>query len=74
MTFFLSEISASKKTKQEVKDLDKVFYVYYLILFPKNMGNTEILISINSKNKINAINPAYAAKLGLQVQKTDISI
>lgn len=37
------------------------------------MGKAEILALINFRNKIYAINFFYAAKLGLQVQKFDVS-
>lgn len=36
------------------------------------MEKIKILALIDSDSKINAINPTYAAKLSLQVQKTNV--
>lgn len=36
------------------------------------MRKTEIMAFIDFESKVNAINPVYMAKLGVQVQRTDI--
>lgn len=62
-----------KKIKQEMKNLDLITYNYYFILFKKDRNKIEIMALINSKNKVNKINPIYAMKLGLQIPETDIN-
>ena len=39
--------------------------------FRKNKSR-DILALLNSESEINAMTPAYAAQLGLKVQKTDV--
>lgn len=56
---------ASKKTLQKVCKFNMFFYIYCPLLFYKNIGKIEIIILIDFKNKINAINFAYVAKLDL---------
>lgn len=63
-TIFILLININKETLQKMKNLDQVSYVYYLILFRKNIKKAEIMELINFKSKINAKNPAYTAKLG----------
>ena len=50
--------------------LEKVLCIHYLLRFQKDLRETRALI--NSGSEINAMTPAYIAKLGLEVQKTDI--
>ena len=48
----------------------KVSYIYYPVWFQENQEQVRALL--NSGNKINAINPNYAWKLGLKIQKTNV--
>lgn len=50
--------------------LKRVLRIYDLLCFRKDQ--CKILALINLNNKVNAITLAYIAKLGLNVQKTDI--
>ena len=52
------------------KALERVLCIHYRIQFKKNIAEIQALIDLG--NEVNAIAPAYAKKLGLQVQKTDI--
>lgn len=53
-------------------NLDWFSYIYYPILLQNDMGKIENLVLIDYKTKVNVIKSAYAAKLSLQVLKTDI--
>ena len=48
-----------------------VLCIYYLVQLRKDKGVT-IWALINLDSKVNAMTPAYAKQLGLQVQKTDV--
>lgn len=50
--------------------LKKVLYIYYPFRFQKDLHETKALINLG--NKINIMTPAYAAKLDLKIQKTNI--
>lgn len=43
-------------------------YIHYPVQFKKN----EVQVLINSKSKVNAMNPAYAKKLGLRIRQTNV--
>lgn len=60
-------IDASKESAQEIKDLDQISYIYYFISLWKDRSKAKIMVLINFKRKINAINFIYMAKLGFQV-------
>lgn len=47
-----------------------VLYIHYPVQFRKDDNETQALL--NSRSEVNAINPAYAKKLGLWVQKTNV--
>ena len=51
--------------------LDQVSYIYYLVQFQKDKGET-IQALIDSGNEINAMTLAYAKQLGLRNRKTDV--
>ena len=51
--------------------LDQVLYIHYPIKFQKDKRAT-IWALINSDSEVNAITLAYAKKLGLRIQKTDV--
>lgn len=52
--------------------LAKVSCIYHLIQFQKDSNSTQALL--NRKSKVNAINLAYAKKLGFQIQKIDADV
>ena len=60
---------ASKEAQEMI--LDRVPYIHYLVQFRKDKGAT-IRALIKSDSKVNAMNPAYAKQLGLQVWKTNV--
>lgn len=45
-------------------------YIYYLIQFQKD--DNEVQALFNSRSEVNAINLAYAKKLGLRIWKTNV--
>ena len=51
--------------------LDRVPCIYYPVQFRKNKGAI-IRGLIDLGSKVNAMTPAYAKELGLQVRKTDV--
>ena len=65
-----SDTSASKEAQEMI--LNRVPYIYYPGQFQKDKDVIKALI--NSGSKVNAMTPAYAIQLGLQVQKTDVRI
>ena len=67
-----SVIGASKEAQvtQEVA-LDRVSCLYYPVHFWKDKGAT-IWALINSVSEVNTMTPAYAKKLSLRAQKTDV--
>ena len=52
------------------RPLERVPCIHDPLRFQKDWRETKALI--NSGNKVNAITPTYAAKLGLGIRKTDI--
>ena len=63
-------VTSMLMTSLRTEALERVFYIYYPVQFKKNMAEVRTLI--DSKSEVNAIASAYAKKLGLQVQKTDV--
>ena len=51
--------------------LDKVSCICYPVQFCKDKDK-DVLALLNSGSKVNAMNPAYAAHLGLKVRVTDV--
>lgn len=49
---------------------ERVSYIYYTMRFKKNQAKIQALIDFN--NKINVMILAYAIKLGLKLQTTNI--
>ena len=68
-----SMLVTNAKEPQKLRALDRVSCICYPIHFWKNKSKN-ILALLNSKSKINAMTLAYAAPLGLKVQKTNIAI
>ena len=62
-------IEASKKDQKVI--LDQVPCIHYPVQF-QNDKKATIQTLINLDSKVNAITPAYAKQLGLQVQTIDI--
>ena len=62
-------IGASKEAQEMI--LNRVPCIHYPVQFWKDKGAT-IQTLIDSVSKINAMTPAYAKQLGLQVWKTDV--
>lgn len=62
-------MTASPKASSKTA-LQRIPCIWYLIQFQKSQAKTKALI--NSDIKINAMTPAFAAKLGLITQKTSI--
>lgn len=50
--------------------VERLLCIYYLVRFKKDKTKVQALIDTSSK--INAITPAYMAKLGLKVQSSDV--
>ena len=65
-----SVTGAKKAPKMRV--LDQVSCICYRVQFQKDKGR-DVLALFDSESKINAMTLAYAAQLGLKVQKTNIS-
>ena len=65
----VSVIEASKEAQEVI--LDRMPCIHYPVQFRKDKGATiQALIDLGSK--VNAMTPAYAKQLGLQIQKTDV--
>ena len=64
-----SVTEASKETQEVI--LDRVPCIHYLVQIWKDKGAT-IWVLIDSGSKVNAITPAYAKQLSLQVSITDV--
>ena len=62
-------IEASKEAQKVI--LDRVPCIHYLVQFQKDKGSI-IWALIDSNSEVNAMTPAYAKQLGLQVRKTDV--
>ena len=50
--------------------LKKILCIYYLVWFQR--GQEQVRALLNSGSEINAMNSAYAKRLGLKTWKTDI--
>lgn len=57
-------------TANSAPGLECVPYIYYLVRFQKDQVDTKALIDLGSE--VNAMHPAYAKKIGLSVQRTDV--
>ena len=57
----------------KIENPDQVFYIYYLVQFKKDKDKY-VLALLNSESELNAITLAYAAQLGLKVQKTNVGV
>ena len=64
-------VTGASKEAQKMIVLDWVPCIHYRVQFQKNKGTT-IWALINLGSKVNTMTPAYAKRLGFQVQKTDV--
>ena len=64
-------ITGTSKETQKVRVLNKVFYICYSVQFQKDK-NKDILVLLDFGNKINTITSAYAAQLGLKIERMNI--
>ena len=55
-------------TETSGKEVVKVPYVHYPVRFQEE----QVRALLNSGNKVNAMSPAYAKKLGLKTRKTNV--
>lgn len=53
--------------------LERIPYIHYSVQFQKDK-TSEVQALINSGSEVNAMSPAYAKKLGLWIQKTDVGV
>ena len=60
------------KKAQKLKIIDRVLCICYPVQFQKDKSK-DVLALLDPKRKINAMILAYAAWLGFQVQKTNVS-
>ena len=65
----LATSSSVTETNKQVT-LEWVLCIHYLLRFQKDTAGIRALVDLGSE--VNAITPAYVAKLGLEVRKTDI--
>ena len=65
-----ASVTEASKEAQEVI-LDRVPCIHYPVQFRKDKGAT-IQALIDSNSKVNAMTPAYAKQLGLQIWRTDV--
>ena len=67
----ISATSASV-TEASMEDISlvRVSCIHYPVQFQKDGSQVQALL--NSGSKVNAMNPAYASRLGLRVHRTDI--
>ena len=66
-------MTGASREAPKISVLDRVSCIYYPVQFCKDKGK-DVLTLLNSKSKINAMTPAYAAHLGLKVKMTNISV
>ena len=59
-------------TEASIEDtsLARIFCIHYPVQFRKDSSQVQALF--NSESEVNAMNPAYASKLGFRVHRTDI--
>ena len=62
--------SASTAVASKEAILERVSCIRYSVQFQKDRDNTQALLDLGSED--NAMNPAYAKKLGLRVRQTDV--
>lgn len=61
-------------TDTSSKVIVRILYIYYPVLFQKDQRQEDQkqITLFNSGNKVNAISPAFARKLGLHIRKLNI--
>ena len=66
----VSAISSSVTETNKEVTLERGPYIHYPLRYRKDTAGVRALV--DSDSEINAMTPAYAAKLGLKIRKTDI--
>ena len=62
--------SASMAVASKEATLERISSIWYSVQFQKDRDNTQALLDLGSED--NAMNPAYAKKLGLRARQTDV--
>ena len=70
MSVLATSVPVTEASKDEEVALARVPYIHYPLRFRKDTN--EVQAFINTDNKVNAMAPAYASKLGLQVRRTNV--
>ena len=63
-------VTCTPMTEASEEALKCIPYIHYPVQFRKDLSKTKALIDLGSE--LNAISLAYAKKLGLRIQKTDV--
>ena len=66
-------VIAASREALKLKVLDRVFCICYPVQFSKDKGKN-VLALLNSRSKVNAMTPVYAAHLGVKLRLTDIGV
>ena len=69
----LLSVTGGSREAPKMRVLDKVHCICYPVQFCKDKGK-DVLALLNSRSKVNAMIPAYAAHLGLKVRVTNIRV
>ena len=64
-----TSVSVTEASMEDIS-LAWVSCIYYLVQFWK--GSSQVQALLNSGSEVNAMNPAYAEKLGLRIRKTNV--
>ena len=64
-------VTGASREAPKVGVLDRVCCICYPVQSRKDKGK-DVLALLNSKSKVNAMTPAYAAYLGFKVRVTDV--
>ena len=64
-------MAGASREAPKVRVLDRVSCICYPVQFRKNKGK-DVLALLDSESEVNAMTPAHAAHLGLQVRVTDV--
>ena len=60
-------LAISVPVTDDGKEIVKVLYIYYLLQFQGQEGQEQIKALLDSGNKVNVMNLAFAQKLGLHI-------
>ena len=68
----MSVLAISVPVTDSGEKIVRILCIYYLVQFQGQEGQEQISALFNSSSKVNAMNPAFARKLGLHIWKTNI--